>query len=283
MARAMASVCALMTCHNRRDQTLACLAALFAARPAEVDLSVVLVDAGSGDGTADAVRARHPEVVIVSRGPDVYWNQGMREAWTRALSIGPDFFLWLNDDLIMRPEALASLLETYAAYAPAHDGRLIVTGRIISPSTGATTYGGYLHKGGVSRLSWRLLQGDEVYCDTMHGNLVLIPAIAATEVGIMSEKYSHAFGDIDYGLRARRAGYAIVQCPTPSGEQDLNEAVYSGRLDGLSWRKLGFILQHPKGVPWREWLHFCRSFGGVLWPLNFVWRYVRIFRPARPG
>lgn len=272
-----------MTCHNRRDQTLACLAALFAARPAGVDLSAVLVDAGSSDGTAEAVRAQHPEVTVVARGPDVYWNQGMREAWTMALPRAPDFFLWVNDDLIMDRAALGALLATYAEYAPAHGGRLLVTGRVVSPATGETTYGGYLHRGGVSRLSWRLLRDDEVYCDTMHGNLVLVPAIAAREVGIMSEKYSHAFGDIDYGLRARKVGYAIAQCPLPSGEQELNETIYSGRLDGVSWRKLGFILRHPKGVPWREWLHFCRSFGGVLWPLNFVWRYVRIFRAALLG
>ena len=54
-------ITALLASHNRRPKTLACLSSYFAQEvPDDVTLSAVLVDDGSTDGTADAVRERFP-------------------------------------------------------------------------------------------------------------------------------------------------------------------------------------------------------------------------------
>ena len=50
-------IAVLMTCHNRRDTTVACLEALMRQEAIDdVRLQVYLVDAGSTDGTVEAIK-----------------------------------------------------------------------------------------------------------------------------------------------------------------------------------------------------------------------------------
>ncbi len=111
----------------------------------------------------------------------------------------------------------------------------------------------------------------------MNGNCVLIPAVAAKEIGINSENYRHAFGDIDYGLRARRLGYRIVEVKEPVAKQEPNRK-FDASIGSLTWRNWRFITTNAKGIPWQEWYRFCYEFGGPLWPVNFAVRYLKILR-----
>jgi hypothetical protein len=59
--------------------------------------------------------------------------------------------------------------------------------------------------------------------------------------------------------------------------QELNLA-YEAAIHRLTWKNWRFVLGHPKGVPIGEWLAFCRAHAGPLWPLNFMWKYLRMIR-----
>ncbi|MBH0246503.1 hypothetical protein I3W98_32470, partial [Streptomyces cavourensis] len=118
----------LMTSHNRRTRTLSALAALHAQRglPAHATLGVHLVDAGSTDGTPEAVRLLHPSVEVMSVGADTPRNQALRIASRnsrsggggggshRARPGGPSHRwthqLWLDDGVELFPDALTTLL-----------------------------------------------------------------------------------------------------------------------------------------------------------------------------
>lgn len=271
-------VAVLLTCHNRRALTLAALDAVdAAARAAGVALSIHLVDDGSTDGTADAVRGRFPDARIIIGDGNLYWNQGMRRAWTDAIAVNPDYFLWLNDDLAIWPDSLSRLLAAQRGAEGEHDGKVITVGMTADPDTGAITYGGYRIKAGLSRLRLERADPGDPGCDTMNGNCVLVPFRAVAEIGIHSPHYTHSFGDVDYGHRARRAGYFLHQMPEPVGTTARNDD-FTRKVSRLTPATARFILTHPKGVPVREWLHFCRQHGGPLWPINFIVRYLKILR-----
>jgi GT2 family glycosyltransferase len=154
-------------------------------------------------------------------------------------------------------------------------GKLIVVGRTVSPVTGRTTYGGYKRRSGPHRLKFRRLHDDENLCDTMNGNCVLIPAYATDDIGINDPRFTHTLGDTDYGLRAVRAGYTILQMSEPVARHEFNFE-HQRMLASLHLRNAWFVLTHPKGVPVMEWFAYCRSNGGPLWPVDFGSRYVRM-------
>jgi GT2 family glycosyltransferase len=275
------SVAVLMTCFNRRDKTIAALTALRQAATNAIKYKVFLVDDGSTDGTGNAVSKEFPEANIIKGNGNLYWNRGLRLAWCHGCKLNPTFYLWLNDDVVLREGSLAKLIEHYKQVYTEYGPRIIIVGRTISPSTGRTTYGGYVRASRLSRLSFRHLIEGETLCETMNGNCVLIPAAAVHDVGLNCERYSHAFGDIDYGLRARRAGYVIVQYSEPVASLEALHDIYSGSIGRMNFQNMRYVLTHPKGVPIREWGHFCRVHGGILWPANFIWRYLRMMSSRR--
>ena len=108
------SVAVLMTVYNRKDSTLKCLSLLYRqtdslSRAGKYRFSVYLTDDGSTDGTSEAVSSLFPDVNIIKGDGSLFWNRGMCAAWDEAARTSPDFYLWLNDDTMLKPGAVALL------------------------------------------------------------------------------------------------------------------------------------------------------------------------------
>ncbi|WP_370328376.1 glycosyltransferase family 2 protein [Euzebya sp.] len=265
-------VTVLMTVHDRRDTTLACLRALGAqAHVDDVDVSVVLVDDGSSDGTADAVRAAFPAVRILQGDGELFWNGGMRAAWAAAWDGDPDFYLWLNDDTLLDPGALRLLIDTHAAVVTATTPA-IVAGAITDPDSGAVNYSG-VRQDPVRRLRFDPVvpDGRPIEADTMNGNAVLVPRAVARRVGTLSRRYTHGMGDYDYGLRARRVGCAVWVAPRPLGRCSTNPGFTTTGEGRADLRRLRGV----KHLPPEEWRAFARRWAGPAWPAYWLSPYLR--------
>lgn len=68
-----------------------------------------LVDDASPDQTGAKVKAAFPEVHVIEGAGGLFWCKGMRLAWDKAIASGIkyDFYLWLNDDVMLKTDALA--------------------------------------------------------------------------------------------------------------------------------------------------------------------------------
>jgi GT2 family glycosyltransferase len=265
----------LMTSHNRCEVTLACLESLAAQTGPDLDVRVVLVDAGSTDGTADQVAARFPDVVVERVGADVYWGGGMQLAGARARRTA-DFHLWLNDDVVLAPDAFAGLLRLSGP------GR-IVAGKL-SDATGTPTYGGFRTRW-MAPLSLRPVpvSSKPERVQTMNGNVVLVGRAVIDAIGgVRGDLFPHAFGDVDYGLTATRAGFEVIQAPGTVGTCSRNPPPTRQTLPSLGarWR----ATRQVKELPPRMWWHACRRHTGVLAPIFFVAPYVKLLRrqPSLP-
>lgn len=270
------SIAVVMTFHNRRAKTLSALQALFASAHG-LRVSVFAVDDGSTDGTAEAIAKLHPHVEVLRADGSLFWNGGMRVAFAQALLRRHDFYLWLNDDMRLFPDCLQRLLATHSLLRSryARDGIVVGSAR---DRHGKTTYGGQVRAGFKALDFVRVEPGSEPRpCQTFNGNCVLISAAAAEQLGNLDQRFSHAMGDMDYGLRASASAVPILVMPGHAGECDHDHSVAGTYLDHeLSLRQRWKKVVSPKGLPLRAWATFCRRHAGPLWFVYWGWPYARI-------
>lgn len=270
------NIAVLLACHNRKSSTLECLRRLdVAARHAEVEHQIYLFDDGSTDGTAQAVQQAHPGARIVQGDGQQFWNRSMHAVFGLAQQHGHTAYLWLNDDTMLHPEALALLVQAHAGMA-----RRMVVGAVRDAVSGVMTYGG------MRRVDprWRPFLYERVEPDgtpapvgVMNGNVVFIPQDVVGRLGNIDRTFEHGMGDIDYALRAHAAGCHIVQTSTFVGtcsRNPLKGTHLDRRSPGRERIRHAFS---RKGLPLRSWWHMCQRHGGPLFLVHFVWGYLRIF------
>lgn len=244
-----------------------------------VELSAVVVDDGSLDGTAPAIRDEFQWAeVLVNADAPLFWCRGMNRAMAWAQKATFDAYLLLNDDTVLQPDAVARLLECAAALRAERGRAVLVTGSTCDARTGALTYGGERR-----RSLWRPVNMVPVVpsaipqpIDTFNGNIVLLPAEAVALIGNLDAAYEHAMGDTDYGLRAGSAGVEVWLAPGFHGTCSNNPLSGSYRDAALPPRERWRHMLSRKGLPWRSWVHFTRRHAGPFWPMYFAWPYLRL-------
>lgn len=276
----MSTLAVLMTCHNRVAKTLVCLDHLFGQIfPKSVTMSVFLVDDGSTDNTGAVVKEKYREVNVICGDGNLFWNRGMHRAFEVALEIGFDYYLWLNDDTLLYPDAVARMLETHSDLEARGHARSIVVGSTRDPVTGEFTYGGYIGSRTIINPLRLRLQAPEavpVACDTMCGNCVLIPKQVTDVVGNMDATYMHRWGDVDYGLRAKAAHCECWIAPGYLAECEGNPNADRHRDHTLSFKQRLTELHSLKGLGKKDWLRFVRTHGGTFWVGVWVRPYLRL-------
>ena len=278
----MMTLVALMTCHNRREQTLASITRFFSCDlPPGVTRNLVLVDDGSTDGTAEAVGAAFPGVVIDRGDGSLFWNRGMLRAWQRAFPLQPDYVLWLNDDTLLYPHALIRLFETDARIRAETGQPGIVVGST-DDDAGQLSYGGAVPVSPINRLKMRkLMPGDRpLPVVTMNGNCVLVPRAVSEHIGLLDGIYQHAMGDNDYGFRAHKAGIPIWVMPGYAGRCNHNAVAGSFNDRSLPLRMRWKKITSPKGLPFDSWRALCSRHAGPAWPLVWLLPYGKLILSA---
>ena len=265
-------IAVLITCFNRKNVTLTCIQKVMSSYLKNFSVVIFVVDGGSTDGTVLAILEQYPQAnVIVHEG--LYWNRGMNAAWEKAANseINFDAFLLLNDDVHLYEDSISELVKI----VDIENGRKIAVGFTVSPTTGAISYGGLKRQAGFSRIRFERSSSNNDEIVTMNGNCVLVPRVIYENLGMLNSRFQHSFGDIDYGLRATKAGFSIVLTSEPVAKMETNETAYSNSQK-VSVAEVFSLMKHPKGLPFNEWLYFCCKHAGIFWPINFFSRYLRI-------
>lgn len=275
---AKTKIAVVMTCFNRRELTLAGLSSLYAQTGVDdVEFATYLVDDGSTDGTGDAIRAAFPQVRVITGDGSLYWNGGMRKAFAAAMEVGYDAYIWFNDDTALTNDAMARILRCSRDWTETHAPAIIV-GSVRDAITGKHTYGGFaIHRQGLSMELRPVVTSlsEPVRCDSMNGNFVLIPKQIVAVLGNLEPRFRHQIGDVDYGLRARTAGFDVVLAPGYFGFCSGNSSQGTWRDTSIPFRKRWKSLMSPKGAPVSEWLLYTRRHYGWRWPLYAVSPYLK--------
>lgn len=272
------SVCAVLTSFNRRALTLECLGALKASADLMgVSPHAVLMDDGSTDRTADAVRERFPWVTVLRGDGSLYWCRGMHAAFAAALGQGHDYYLWLNDDTILVPDALSRLFACEAALLEQDSTPPLLVGSTADATTNVISYGGSRRVSWLRPMRFELMQphDEPQRCDAMTGNIVLVSASVAERLGNLDPIFEHAMGDTDYSMRALRNGITVWLAPGVYGSCSDNASAGTFRDESLSLHDRWERILDRKGLPWRSWLTLTRRHAGPFWPIHFAWPYAK--------
>ena len=266
---------AILTVHNRKEKTIAALESLFSQIEIgeSFAITVVLVDDGSSDGTSQAIETLFgPRVHVLSGDGSLFWARGMNLAERTAIVDRPDAVLWINDDIVLDDDAVARAVALYER----SDHRTIIVGAMRSSTDGSTTYGGSrLRTSRPGSMVAVRPSTASIPIDTFNGNFVLVPKSVYSSVAAIRTVFSHAYGDIDYGLRARSAGFGALLAPGQFGVCDFNPKTGTWQDQSLPRLQRIKTLFGRKGYPVRSHLAFNRAHGGALWPIYFAGTYVK--------
>lgn len=244
----------LIPAHNRKLTTLQCLTTLQKAGILEQH-SVVLVDDGSTDGTANAVRQAFPEVHLLIGDGTLWWTGAITMAMRYAYSQGAEYLIWLNDDCQVGADVLPELISLCSHYSQSiigcqgydlEDNQRVVFGGKIK------TWRGY---------RWlTATKGQILQCDLLSGNLVCIPRDVVEKIGYPDVcSTPHYGGDSLYLIRAQKAGFRLwIDARRPVYDTTFKTTrLYPNRwllVEGTAWKLLELVFTPQSGLSWRIWL-----------------------------
>lgn len=190
----------LIPVHNRRDTTLKGLRRLYADVTIQQwsELRVVVIDDGSSDGTAAALRVEFPTVIILSGDGNLWWTGAMHKGMEYAYRHGCEAVIWLNDDCPPRPGSLAKLHQVSHMQGNAIIGAACYTDEPYA----------LIPTGAKGRTRVTAKPSDLLPVDEMSGHCVYIPRVVIDAIGFPDDnRFPHYHGDSSYILRATRAGF----------------------------------------------------------------------------
>lgn len=269
----MKKIAVLLTCHNRREKTLACLQSLFQCQlPDDFLLDVILVDDGSTDGTSSSVMEKFPNVIIIPGDGNLFWNRGMHLAWKYASKKQYDFYLWLNDDTFLNYKAIRILL----ADSQLKNNQSIICGICQSKITGKISYGGF------EKTTHKIItpNGHPQQCNFFNGNVVLIPKKIFETIGNLDPFFQHGFGDFDYGLRAIKKNISSWVTSEIIGFCEDNE-MPKWRNPKFSFRNRLMNFYTPLGMPpFQHFVYAKRHWGLYKAVKDFFSQHMRLMFPS---
>ncbi len=200
---------------NGRDVTLACLDSL--AKLTYPQFKVVVVDNASTDGSVQAIRDRHPTVVVLEQRRNLRFAGGSNAGIRYALEHGAEMICLLNNDTTVDREFLTSLVArlqsdaTIGAVAPKiyyfdEPQRIWFAGGEISMWTGT------MRHVGIRELDRGQYETSREI-DYATGCCILTRKEVIERVGMLDESYHMYTEDADWSMRIRRAGYRIMYEP----------------------------------------------------------------------
>jgi len=191
--------------HNRRETTVAFVEAL--RRQTYQDFQLVLVDDGSTDGTADAVRERLPAVQVVTGTGDWWWAGSLERGCRQIAGTGVrdgDGLLLINDDVVIAPEFLAQGLAELAR----HPATLLLA-RQTDAATGAEIdCGGGVHVDLAELRFTAAATPADIDCLPTRGLFLRWGDFVRTG-GFVPDRLPHYLSDYEFTLRARTRGLAL--------------------------------------------------------------------------
>jgi hypothetical protein len=226
-------VAVVVVSYEARETLLASLAAL--REHAGLPVELVVVDNASRDGSAEAVRERHPEALVIANAENAGFGRACNQGWRASRA---PLVLFLNPDAEVAPgavAALAALLEQRSEVGAAGPRTRSADGTI-QVSTGPDL--GWFAEGRQRRLVRAVARRDpralaeaelrhsiEHEPDWVSGSCLIARRSALEAVAGFDDRFFLYEEDADLCRRLRAAGWRVVFTPSAEVRHQLGRSM----------------------------------------------------------
>ncbi len=249
---------------------------------------VTVLNCDTAEPLAPALEREFPGVAVI----DLEANVGSAGGFSRALRLayqqGLDWGWLLDDDSVPRPDALVELMRAAEAARTGAGLVGIMAPVQVSPRH---VYGVSVWRNRLIRVPVRRAD-PPVDVDVAYWAGMLVSRHVLDEIGYPRAEFFRCFGDYEFCLRARRAGFRVVAVPTSHIAHDHGRPNVVIRLGRPSIRlryppsrfyyhvrnvafTTRFVLRSPKAMAWHVILQF-RHAAGDLFYADRRWERVRL-------
>ena len=287
----MIKVAAVVPTYNRWEKTQRFLEHF--SQQSYAELTIVVVDADSPDGTAGKVQQQSPDVVLIQVSNQHYWARATNAGVSYALERSYDYILTINDDAVVESNHVERLVELAQQYSINILGNRIdylnPPGRVWALGTqlvwGTSHFLRLQYQDTNAEALPAQVKNESVLAvDTLPGDGVLIHRSVFERVGLYRSKYlPHYHADSELILRAKRYGFQAYVAPQVVLQDDFSAEQKKQDLKSIAGLKYAFF--HPKShlfVPAIAYIfiHYCPWYA---YPQTLYYLLSRLLRLGKSG
>lgn len=215
----MIKISIIIPVHNRKKVTIKGLTSLNSAlenyykKSKLIVYDIVLVDDGSTDNTSDWVSKHYPNINIIYGDGSLWWSGAINLGVNYSLNnLNPNYVMFWNDDLIIESEYFCALekivinekfkksIIASKIFYENEKERIFYNGAFIDTKKGKLYHNRYDNQSSTN----------EIECDWSGGMGVVFPISVFNKIGLVDAiNFSQYYGDADFSLRAKDAGFKI--------------------------------------------------------------------------
>jgi len=208
--------------HNGLEYTKICLKSLYESinnSSIKDNISIIIVDDGSIDGSADWIKSNYPEFIILKGDGNLWWSGGVNLGTRYALNnLKSDYILLWNNDIKPDIKYFSNLFVIIENL----DDDTIVGSKIYlleRPNVIWSMGGIFNHRTGVYKMIGMNKIDNEQFNDIISvdwntGMGTLIPKSVFEKIGFWDEEtFPQCHGDADFTFRATKYGFKILVYP----------------------------------------------------------------------
>ena len=277
------SIAAVVLNYSTPDDTLLAILSLRASRrPLD---QLIVVDNGPGEACERAISPWRDSVSYIRSPGNVGFSAGCNIGIQAALDSGADMVLLVNSDAVLAPDAVERLEHALTAEPGAGLAAPLVVSRaepgiVGSAGIAYSAATGRMRHEGFGGRTGDICEGPAREIDVVSGCVMLIRRSVFGGVGLFDERYFYSFEDIEFCLRARRAGHRILLVPQALAYHEGHQSIGAASASRLYYAARNHLLLAQSALPLTGLRAFVRAAGIVALNLAYAVRVPNVPRLA---
>ncbi len=192
-----------------------CLGSLLSLDYPRADYQIFFFDNASADDSVNYVKNKFPQVKVIVNNQNLGFAAGNNKAADYVFKLGYEYLLLINDDTVSQPDFLSKLVAV--AEADPQIGAVQARLMLWSDKTKINSLGNQIHYlgFGYSLGANKEFNGVLTPAEITYGSgaALLIKKEVIVKLGLFAPDFFMYHEDLDFGWRARLAGYKILVVP----------------------------------------------------------------------